>query len=159
MQRIDHPGFNHGRHRRWPTRFTLASVSAIPTSDDVLDPGEPTYDLPTVADLLDMAVTKVHEHLREGHLVAVDRGGNAVIPRVFFTDTGDVVKSLPGLLVVLRDGGYGDTEIVRWMFTPDPTLTVIRDGVREAISNARPVDALHAHQAREVMRRAQAMAY
>ncbi|WP_253879270.1 Rv2175c family DNA-binding protein, partial [Mycobacterium colombiense] len=28
-----------------------------------------------------------------------------------------------------------------------------------ALNNARPVDALHAHQAREVVRRAQAMAY
>lgn len=34
-----------------------------------------------------------------------------------------------------------------------------RDGTKDAISNARPVDALHAHQAREVVRRAQAMAY
>jgi hypothetical protein len=38
-------------------------------------------------------------------------------------------------------------------------LTLTRDGVREAKGNARPVDALHAHQAREVVRRAQAMAY
>jgi len=72
---------------------------------------------------------------------------------------GEVVKSLPGLLMVLRDGGYRDTEIVRWLFTPDPSLTVTRDGSRDAISNARPIDALHAHQAREVLRRAQAMAY
>jgi len=58
-----------------------------------------------------------------------------------------------------RDGGYRDTEIVRWLFTRDPSLTVTRDGTRDAINNARPVDALHAHQAREVLRRAQAMAY
>ena len=70
-----------------------------------------------------------------------------------------MVKSLPGLLAVLRDGGYHDTEILRWLFTADPSLTITRDGSREAISNARPVDALHAHQAREVVRRAQAMAY
>jgi Rv2175c C-terminal domain of unknown function len=63
------------------------------------------------------------------------------------------------LLMVLHDGGYRDTEIVRWLFTPDPSLTIRRDGTRDAISNARPVDALHAHQAREVVRRAQAMAY
>jgi Rv2175c C-terminal domain of unknown function len=62
-------------------------------------------------------------------------------------------------LMVLHDGGYHDTEIVRWLFTPDPSLTVTRDGTRDAICNARPVDALHAHQAREVVRRAQAMAY
>jgi Rv2175c C-terminal domain of unknown function len=82
-----------------------------------------------------------------------------MVPQVFFTDNGEVVKSLPGLLGVLRDGGYRDTEILRWLFTADPSLTLTRDGMREPIGNARPVDALHAHQAREVVRRAQAMAY
>jgi hypothetical protein len=134
-------------------------VSTIPAGDDVLDPDEPTYDLRVVADLLDVPVTKVHQQLRQGHLVAVRRAGDVLIPQIFFTNSGEVVKSLPGLLMVLHDGGYHETEIVRWLFTPDPSLTVTRDGTRDAISNARPVDALHAHQAREVVRRAQAMAY
>ncbi|HZC10708.1 MAG TPA: Rv2175c family DNA-binding protein [Mycobacterium sp.] len=134
-------------------------MSRIPAGDDVLDPDEPTYDLSGVADLLGIPVTKVHQHLRQGHLVAVRRAGDVLVPRVFFTDSGEVVKSLAGLLMVLHDGGYHETEIVRWLFTHDPSLTVTRDGTRDAISNARPVDALHAHQAREVLRRAQAMAY
>jgi len=124
-----------------------------------LDPDEPVYDLPAVAELLRIPVTKVHQQLRDGHLVAVKRGGVPMIPKAFLTTHGEVVKSLPGLLAVLRDGGYRDTEILRWLFTADPSLTITRDGEREAISNARPVDALHAHQAREVVRRAQAMAY
>jgi hypothetical protein len=134
-------------------------VSSIPAGNDVLDPDEPTYDLRRVAKLLGVPVTKVHQQLREGHLVAVRRAGDVVVPQAFFTDSGEVVKSLPGLLVVLHDGGYRETEIVRWLFTPDPSLTITRDGTRDAVSNARPVDALHAHQAREVLRRAQAMAY
>ena len=134
-------------------------MSRIPAGDDVLDPDEPTYDLRNVADLLGIAVSKVQQHLKEGHLVGVRRAGDVVIPQIFFNSSGEVVKSLPGLLMVLRDGGYQDTEIVRWLFTPDPSLTVTRDGSRDALSNARPVDALHAHQAREVLRRAQAMAY
>lgn len=81
-----------------------------------------------------------------------------MIPQVFF-GSRDVVKSLPGLLALLRDGGYGDREILTWLFTADPSLTVTRDGVRDAVPHARPVDALHGHQAREVLRRAQAMAY
>ncbi|HYB34853.1 MAG TPA: Rv2175c family DNA-binding protein [Mycobacterium sp.] len=133
-------------------------MSSIPAGDDVLDPDEPTYDLPGVAKLLGVPVTKVHHQLREGHLLAVRRAGDVVVPRIFFTESGEVVKSLPGLLTILHDGGYRDTEIVRWLFTPDPSLTITRDGTRDAISNARPVDALHAHQAREVVRRAQAMA-
>jgi len=134
-------------------------VSSIPAADDVLDPDEAVYDLPAVADLLGIPVTKVHQQLRDGHLVAVRRNGTLVVPKIFFDDSGHVVKSLPGLLVVLHDGGYRETEIVRWLFTPDPSLTITRDGSTDKQTNARPVDALRSHQAREVVRRAQAMAY
>ena len=134
-------------------------MGSFPAGDDVLDPDEPIYDLPRVAELLGVPVSKVQQQLREGHLVAVRRAGGVVVPQVFFTHSGEVVKSLAGLLTILHDGGYHETEIVRWLFTPDPSLTITRDGTRDAINNARPVDALHAHQAREVVRRAQAMAY
>lgn len=138
-------------------------MSSIPAGEDVLDGAEPVYNLPEVAELLGVPVTKVHQQLREGHLVALRRNGIPVIPQAFFTrteaGTTHVVKALPGLLAVLRDGGYRDAEILRWIFTPDPSLTVTRDRVREPMANARPVDALHTHQAREVLRRAQAMAY
>ncbi len=145
--------------RRAPGWAYTGAVGSIPAGDDVLDPDEPIYDLPRVAELLGVPVTKVQQQLREGHLVAVRRDGGVVVPQVFFTRSGEVVKSLPGLLTILHDGGYHETEIVRWLFTPDPSLTVTRDGSRDALNNARPVDALHAHQAREVLRRAQAMAY
>ncbi|OBI07761.1 DNA-binding protein [Mycolicibacter nonchromogenicus] len=134
-------------------------MSSIPAAEDVLEPDEPMFDLPTVAEMLGVPVTKVHQYLRDNHLLAVRRAGVLVVPQVFFTPEGDVVKSLPGLLAVLHDGGYQQTEIVRWLFTPDSSLSLTRDGERESIDNARPIDALHAHEAREVMRRAQAMAY
>jgi hypothetical protein len=133
-------------------------MSSIPAGDDVLEPDEPIYDLKRVAELMGVPVTKVHQQLRDGHLVAVRREEGLVVPQLFFTKSGEVVKSLPGLLTILHDGGYHNTEIVRWLFTRDPSLTVTRDGSRDALNNARPVDALHAHQAREVVRRAQAMA-
>jgi len=133
-------------------------VSNIPAAEDVLDPDEAVYDLPSVASMLGIPVTKVQQQLREGHLIGVRRDGVLVVPKIFF-DEGHVVKSLPGLLVVLHDGGYHETEILRWLFTPDPSLTITRDGATERTANARPVDALHSHQAREVVRRAQAMAY
>ncbi|WP_067973951.1 Rv2175c family DNA-binding protein [Mycolicibacter icosiumassiliensis] len=134
-------------------------MSSIPASEDVLEPDEPTFDLPTVAEMLGVPVTKVHQYLRDNHLVAVRRAGVLMVPQAFFTAEGDVVKSLAGLLALLHDGGYQQTDIVRWLFTPDSSLSLTRDGTRESIANARPIDALHAHQAREVMRRAQAMAY
>ena len=136
----------------------LGVVSTIPAADDVLDPDEAVLDLPAVASLLRVPTSKVLQHLKERHLLGVRRNGAVVVPRAFFDSDGTVVKSLPGLLVVLHDGGYRETEIVRWLFTPDPSLTITRDGSAPQ-ENARPVDALHSHQAREVLRRAQAMAY
>jgi hypothetical protein len=134
-------------------------VSNIPAAEDVLDPDEAVYDLPTVATMLGVPVTKVHQHLRQRHLIGIRRNGVVVVPKVFFDGSGHVVKPLAGLLVVLHDGGYLETEIVRWLFTPDPSLTISRDGAGEPQPNARPVDALNSHQAREVLRRAQALAY
>lgn len=134
-------------------------MSNIPAADDVLDPDEAVYDLPSVASLLGIPVTKVHHHLRQKHLIGVRRNGILVVPKIFFDDTGHVVKSLSGLLVVLHDGGFDENAIVRWLFTPDASLSISHDGSGEVRENARPVDALHSHQAREVVRRAQAMAY
>ena len=147
------------RLRERAARPRLSEVSSIPAAEDVLEPGEDVYDLPGVAQLLGVPITKVQQQLREGHLLGVRRGGAVVVPKAFFDDAGHVVKSLQGLLVVLHDGGYRETEIIRWLFTPDPSLTIRRDGSTERKDNARPVDALHSHQAREVVRRAQAMAY
>jgi hypothetical protein len=134
-------------------------VSSIPAAEDVLDPDEAVYDLPAVASMLGVPVTKVHQYLRDRQLIAVRRKGVVVVPKVFFDTKGHVVKPLSGLLVVLYDGGYHETDIVRWLFTADESLVITRDGSTERQANARPVDALHSHQAREVLRRAQAMAY
>lgn len=134
-------------------------MGSIPCADDVLDPDEAVYGLAEVADLLGIPVTKVQQQLRDGHLLAVRRTGAPMIPKIFFDETGQVVNRLPGLLIVLRDGGHRETEIMRWLFTPDPSLTLTRDRTVEPQQNARPVDALHSHQAREVLRRAQALAY
>src|ERR1700682_5389129 len=98
---------------RTPTGLRLDAVSSIPAADDVLDPGEAVYDLPSVAALLGVPVTKVHQQLREGHLLAVRRDGVVVVPTILFNEAGVGVKSLPGLLGVLHDGGYRNTEIVR----------------------------------------------
>ncbi|NLU82901.1 Rv2175c family DNA-binding protein [Rhodococcus sp. HNM0569] len=122
-------------------------MSAIPYTDDVLDSDVGLLQLPDVAKNVGLAVTRVHQMLRERKLVAVKRDGVIGVPEAFFDDDGQVLKFLPGLLSVMHDGGYSDTEILRWIFTPDDTLP------------GRPVDALRGDLAREVIRRAQAMAF
>jgi hypothetical protein len=132
---------------------------SIPAANDILDPDEAVLELSEVSKLLGVSVSKVHQHLRDGTLAAVRRNGSVVVPKVFFDENGKVLKQLPGLLVVLKDGGFDATEAMRWLFTPDESLTLSRDGSTERVENARPVDALRSHQAREVIRRAQALAY
>ena len=87
------------------------------------------------------------ELLREGTLLAVRRAKVVSVPAAFFDTDREILRFLPSLVSVLRDGGYRDDEILRWMFTEDDTLP------------GRPVDALHGDLAREVIRRAQAMAF
>lgn len=134
-------------------------MSAIPFVADTLDADEPLFTLKEVAARLRVSVTKVQQYLRDGELIAVKRDGEIKIPVLFLSPDGSVVKHLFGLFSVLRDGGFHEPEIMRWLFTGDESLTVTRDGTTERIEAARPVDALHGHQAREVLRRAQAMAY
>ncbi len=122
-------------------------VSTVPHCDDVLPADVGVIDLPELSGRLGIPVTRVHDLLREGSLLAVKRRGTVVVPEVFLDEADEVARFLPGLVAVLRDGGYRDEEILQWMFEPDDSLP------------GRPVDALHGHRAREVRRRAQAMAF
>jgi hypothetical protein len=121
-------------------------VSEIPAADDVLDVGEEVVPLTDVARRLGLAESRVHQMLRDGHLLAVRRAGRLAVPAALLTDDG-VVKGVAGTVTVLRDGGYADVEILRWLFTEDVTLP------------GKPVTALRADRGKEVKRRAQAMAF
>lgn len=125
----------------------LVTVSKVPHCDDVLPADVETVNLPEVSERLGIPVTRVHDLLREGTLIAIRRGGVVVVPEVFFDDDDEVARFLPGLVSVLRDGGYRDDEILKWLFKEDDSLP------------GTPADALHGHRAREVIRRAQAMAF
>lgn len=125
----------------------VVGVSTVPHSNDVLPGDVAMINLPEVSERLGISVTRVHDLLREGVLLAVRRGGVVMVPAIFLDDDGEVARFLPGLVSVLRDGGFRDDEILRWLFEADESLP------------GRPADALHGHLAREVIRRAQAMAF
>ncbi|MFC8044353.1 Rv2175c family DNA-binding protein [Nocardia sp. NPDC057353] len=119
-------------------------MSSFPCSEDVLPADVELLNLPDVADQLGVPVTRVHQMLRDHQLLAVRRDGVAGVPARFFDGSGAVVRMLPGLITVMRDGKYTDEEILEWVFTDDPSLP------------GKPVDALHGDLAREVVRRAAA---
>jgi hypothetical protein len=120
------------RHRSPRPDGTLTSVQTSPTFVPV----------PVIATRLDLVVTKVHQLIRDGQLLAVRVQGVLRVPAEFVAD-GLVVKGLPATITLLRDAGYGDDEIINWLFTPEESLP------------GRPIDALRENRGREVHRRAQ----
>lgn len=103
----------------------------------------PTYvPVPDIATSLGLPVTKVHQLIRDGQLVALRLDGVLRIPAEF-VDDGLVVKGLPATVTLLRDNGYRDDEIVAWLFESDDSLSGC------------PMQALRDNRGREVHRRAQ----
>lgn len=99
-----------------------------------------------VAQLLSIPVSRVHQLVRDGQLLSFRRDKDVVVPADFF-DGDEIVKGLSGTIVLLRDGGYTDHEILRWLYEEDESLP------------GTPVASLKAGRHREVKRRAQAMAF
>ncbi|MGY1725948.1 Rv2175c family DNA-binding protein [Geodermatophilus sp. SYSU D01062] len=99
-----------------------------------------------VADALGVSPNKVRQLVREGKLMAVPGSGNSRIPAEFLQD-GAVLRHLPGLITVLKDGGFSDDEVFEWLFREDESLP------------GTPVEALRGDRHTEVTRRAQALAF
>jgi excisionase family DNA binding protein len=99
-----------------------------------------------VAQLLGVSPNRVRQLLRDGKLMAVPGSGNSRIPADFLKD-GEILKHLPGLLTVLRDGGFSEAEAFDWLFRDDESLP------------GTPVEALRGERHTEVTRRAQALAF
>jgi excisionase family DNA binding protein len=98
-----------------------------------------------VAQTLGVSPNRVRQLIRDGKLMAVPGSGNSRIP-ADFVQNGAVLKHLPGLLTVLRDGGFSDEEAFDWLFRDDESLP------------GTPVEALRGDRHTEVTRRAQALA-
>ena len=98
-----------------------------------------------VAEVLGVSPNRVRQLLRDRRLMAVPGSGNGKIPADFVQD-GEILKHLPGLLTVLKDGGFTDEEAFAWLFREDESLP------------GSPVQALRDDRHTEVTRRAQALA-
>ncbi|GLY01835.1 MULTISPECIES: Rv2175c family DNA-binding protein [Actinoplanes] len=102
--------------------------------------------LPDVSEKLGLSISKVHQMIRDGDLIAVRRDGIRLVPEdLVANDT--VLKHLPGVLTVLHDAGFNDEEVVGWLYAPDETL------------GGNAAKALGGDLAREVKRRAQAVGF
>jgi hypothetical protein len=115
-------------------------------SADLPQPPSGWVSLPDVAQRLDVPVTKVHQMIRDGSLIAVRRAGIRYVPEELVAGS-NVIKHLPGLLTLLRDAGYNDEEALRWLYSHDDSLP------------GTPATALMQNRATEVKRRAQALGF
>lgn len=120
-------------------------MSAQQTIDSLLEHDE-LLTFPEVAETLGVPVTKIHDYVHSDKLLAYRKDGVNYIPALLLAD-GELSKFISGAITVLADGGFTPEESLHYLFTPDESL------------NGRPIDALHGHGAREVIRRAQAMAF
>lgn len=116
--------------------------------DDVETLVQEWLTIPDVADRLGVPDAKVRQMLQERQLVAVRRGEHKAlgVPAVLLGPHG-LLPELPGTLTVLQDAGFEPQEALRWLLTPDDSIT-----------GGSPIAALHAGHKSEVRRRAQALA-
>lgn len=105
--------------------------------------------VPDAAERLGVPLSTVRRMIEDRELLAARIGERRVVavPARFLDE--QVLRHLRGTFTVLADGGMRDEEILRWLFTPDPTLT----------GGGHPVDALAAGFKTEVRRRAMETAF
>jgi hypothetical protein len=103
---------------------------------------------PDLAERWDIPVTKVHNMVNDGRLLAVQIGDRKVraIPALFVLEDGPL-EALKGTISVLKDAGFTEEQAIRWLYTADDSLP------------GRPVDALREGRKTEIRRRAQALGW
>ncbi len=126
-------------------RYPRAVASLPLTADTALPDGTDTLTVEQVAQHLGVSAGRVRTLIRDYNLFAVSLGGQPAVPALFFDDDG-IAKHYTGLVHILLDGGFTRDEALHWMFTTIDDLGI------------HPAQAIHTHSAREVIRRAQALA-
>lgn len=104
--------------------------------------------LPDLAEAIGESLAKVRDWIREGRLVAIERGDPPIkcVP-ADFVHNGELIKGLFGALTVLADAGYAPDESLRWLLTDEPLLP------------GRPVDLMAEGRHHAVKRRAMTLAF
>ena len=106
--------------------------------------------VPDIGERFGLRLSDVRQLIVDRQVLGLRVGPRNVmsVPSRFFDEAGPLPE-LPGTFTVLRDGRMTDTQILRWLFTPDESLPV----------SGAPIDALLAGFKTEVRRRAMEAAF
>ena len=130
-----------------PPTVPPAAPPAAPSATPATQVDPELLPLPEVAEKLGIAITAVHQLLKDGRLVATaDSDGRRAVPRLLVA-AGSVPKGLPAVITLLRDARFSDADIVAWLYRTDDALP------------GTPAEALAANRGTEIKRRAQAAGF
>lgn len=124
--------------------------------DSLTEPLTPTpdecYTYQQASDILGIPKSKVAHLIKNKKLISIKHGKEFMIPKIFFSpDKPELNKHISGLIAVLSDGGFNQSEIISWLFSPQDDLVPGK--------KLTPAETIHTYQAREVMRIAQSLAF
>ncbi|WP_295012813.1 Rv2175c family DNA-binding protein [uncultured Microbacterium sp.] len=93
--------------------------------------------LPDLVELLSEPLGRVHRLFDEQHLVGSRRNGPLSVPAVFLQD-GRPLPSLRGTIIVLKDAGFSDDEVIDWLLEEEESMgrspiAALRDGHKSEV--------------------------
>ena len=93
--------------------------------------------LPDLVEILGEPLGRVHRLFDEQHLVGSRRNGPLAVPAVFLKDD-QPLGSLRGTIIVLRDAGFSDDEVIDWLLAEEESIgrapiAALRDGHKSEV--------------------------
>ena len=77
--------------------------------------------MPDLVDALDETLGRVRRLIDEHYLVGSRRTGVFAVPSIFLVD-GHPLSTLRGTIIVLKDAGFTDDEVIDWLLADDEEL-------------------------------------
>ncbi|MBV0895117.1 DNA-binding protein [Microbacterium sp. NC79] len=77
--------------------------------------------VPDLVATLGESVGRVHRLIDENYLIGSRRNGALMVPSVFLVDN-EPLSSLRGTIIVLKDLGFSDDEVIDWLLNTEPLM-------------------------------------
>lgn len=93
--------------------------------------------MPDLVEMLDQTLGRVRRLIAEHYLIGSNRNGAFAVPSLFIVD-GNPLPALRGTIIVLKDAGFTDDEVIDWLLQADEELgrspiLALLDGHKSAV--------------------------